>query len=75
MTTRLLPPQCASCARLAFPGPADTGHTCTAFPTGIPEQIWDNQVDHRQPYQGDNGQQWTPMVPGVEFPEWAMGGD
>lgn len=29
--------------------------TCKAYPKGIPEEIFNNEVDHRKPYKGDNG--------------------
>jgi len=32
-----------------------SGDTCAAFPDGIPEGIWDNEIDHRMPYPGDHG--------------------
>jgi len=28
---------------------------CDAFPTGIPQEIYFEQGDHRQPYDGDHG--------------------
>lgn len=38
----------------------DKSSTCDAFPKGIPEPVLLNQVDHRQPIEGDHGVQWEP---------------
>ena len=42
--------------------PSD-GRTCAAFPAedSIPLAIWQGEYDHRQPYLGDNGIQFTPV--------------
>jgi hypothetical protein len=46
--------------------------TCTAFSDGIPDDIWWNRFDHRQPHDGDHGIQWTALGE-AKFPTWAMG--
>jgi hypothetical protein len=66
MTVRPLP-QCATCLHLEV----DPEQTCTAFPDGIPDDIWWNRFDHRQPHSGDHGVGWEPLD-GAEFPDWAM---
>lgn len=38
---------------------------CTAFPDGIPVQIWTGGADHRQPIEGDHGIQYE-LRPGYE---------
>ncbi len=35
------------------------GHTCAAFPEGIPMPIWLGENNHRAPYEGDHGVQFT----------------
>lgn len=72
MTSRL-PPQCLSCAHWISPLESDgSTQTCAAFPDEIPESIWWNQADHRDPYEGDHGIRWEPLVGDLDFPEWAM---
>jgi 2'-5' RNA ligase len=69
--------QCApSCARYRSPfNPENTtglaGPFCAAFPGGIPDRIWRNELDHRQPVDGDHGLQWV-AAEGYEFPEYAF---
>jgi 2'-5' RNA ligase len=67
--------QCTpSCQRFLSPmAPANTTGVvaCTAFPAGIPDVIWENQFDHRQPYPGDNGLQWL-AEEGYVFPTYAL---
>lgn len=73
MTSRPMP-QCLACKHWFSPldreGDDET-QTCAAFPDGIPDDIWWNRADHRQPYDGDNGIQWE-ALDGATFPEWAM---
>lgn len=35
---------------------------CTAFPIGIPLQIWTGENDHRQSFLGDNGILFEPIL-------------
>ena len=45
--------------------PQPTRRTCAAFPDGIPREVHDGTVDHRQPYLGDHGIQFVEMVEGT----------
>ena len=79
MTSRP-PAQCLSCRHWTSPldrtdaSAPDPTQTCTAFPEAIPDDIWWNRVDHRQPHEGDRGVRWE-SLDGADFPEHAMGGD
>lgn len=73
--------QCGACVHYLSPldrddnQPGDDegsalGQVCDAFPAGIPDAIWGNHADHRQPLPGDNGIVWESN--GLAFPEYAM---
>ena len=72
MTSRIQPQCLPSCARFrSYLTTGAPGRRCEAFPDGIPEAIWSNRVDHRQPVEGDHGLRWTPRE-GAEFPQYAL---
>lgn len=65
--------QCSTCARFRSPfdRPDMSGPTsCEAFPDGIPEPVFFNGFDHRQPIEGDHGVRWESN--GEPYPEWAL---
>lgn len=35
--------------------------SCDAFPDGVPDAIFDNEVDHRRPVEGDRGLRFVPI--------------
>jgi hypothetical protein len=37
------------------------GRVCTAFPKGIPDEIWKGDNDHKRPYTGDHGIKLEPI--------------
>ena len=52
---------------------AANGPFCAAFPDGIPDDIWENRFDHRQPHEGDHGLQWEAVdAVAFPFPEYAF---
>lgn len=57
-------PQCALCVHLRM----EPERTCAAYRLGIPDGIWDNREDHRQPQPGDNGVRWE-SLDGTEYPQ------
>lgn len=50
-------PICLACRHLAQGSlPAASGEfRCTAFPDGIPDEIWNGGFDHRREFEGDRG--------------------
>jgi hypothetical protein len=63
-------PQCVVCKH--FNADDASQNACSAFPSGIPGAILDNEVDHREPVDGDNGIQWAPISEAAvsPFDEW-----
>lgn len=35
-----------------------TRKRCIAFPTGIPPELWNDEIDHTRPYPDDGGVQF-----------------
>ena len=63
MTTYAQPFLCLWCTRLhgRDDGPMPTELACNAYPKGIPDEILDNEVDHREPVNGDKGLRFKPV--------------
>ena len=52
-------PVCNLCKYFSVLGTIDKGiHICTAFPNGIPDEIWRGENKHTKPYPGDHGIQF-----------------
>ena len=63
--------QCDACRHFRGRQSFSVPFTCTAFPEGIPDAVFDNELDHRRPIDGDNGLQFL-AKPGDEFPGYAF---
>lgn len=63
--------QCHACRHLRGRRSFDDPFTCDAFPDGIPDEVYDNERDHRQPIPGDHGIQFSAKA-GDEFPAYAF---
>lgn len=68
--------QCGTCIHFRSPFSDENirgldGAFCAAFPDGIPDEVYGNQLDHRQPIPGDNGVRWEPDGD-VKYPEKAL---
>ena len=48
--------QCSRCRHW------EAGNLCLAFRDGIPDAIWENRHDHRDPYEGDGGIRFEPIA-------------
>lgn len=46
---------CSRCVHFNASSPLSKKKTCSAFPKGIPGEIWLGINDHTTPYPGDNG--------------------
>lgn len=71
MTTQLLS-QCNLCEHFRPPLGGGTT-TCAAFLAGIPRNVLDNEVDHRNSIDGDHGITWKSHK-GAAFPVEAFDG-
>lgn len=52
--------QCIDCAN--YLGKNEKGfHFCRAFPTGIPADVFWNEISHKEEVKGDNGIRFEPL--------------
>lgn len=58
--TSIAMPICIGCRHYdrSMPGP---GIRCTAFPDGVPDEIFESRADHRRPFEGDHGILFDPI--------------
>lgn len=63
--------QCQACVHFTVRQSFSDPFTCNAFPAGIPDAVRHNQIDHRQPVEGDHGIQFEAKA-GDEFPAYAI---
>jgi hypothetical protein len=57
--TTFVMPICMGCQHLTKDG--GWGYRCSAFPAGIPGEIMESRVDHREPVDGDRGIRFIPI--------------
>ena len=57
--TTIAMPLCPGCRHFNRDG--GWGFRCAAFPAGIPEAIITSEVDHREPFEGDQDIQFDPI--------------
>ena len=62
--------QCAACVHLKPRASLSDPFACDAFEV-IPDAVYGNDLDHRQPIDGDHGVQFEALV-GDEFPAYAF---
>lgn len=64
--------QCFFCARLHLQTKPKRGLlTCAAYPEGIPQTFFQNEIFHMEPYEGDHGLQFKPReIKGMILPDW-----
>jgi hypothetical protein len=53
-------PQCLSCRH--YVQDINSRNICTAFPSGLPPEIFTGDHDHLEPYPGDNGIRFEPIT-------------
>jgi len=63
--------QCNACRHLHPKANLDDPFTCTAFPDAIPDSVYGNELDHREPIAGDGGVRFA-AKPGDQFPAYAF---
>lgn len=58
---------CVSCKHFNAEESQKLGkNVCSAFPLGVPFEIFMGFDDHREPFEGDNGIKWEPK-PGFRY--------
>jgi len=61
------PAICLHCIHLEAP-PPKAFMRCEAFTHGIPDEIWQSKIEHRQTYPGDHGIQFEDGDPAWTAP-------
>lgn len=57
-------PQCFDCKH--FNGLVKNKKRCDAFPDGIPDEIFNNSIQHNKPYPDDNGIRFEKYISPLE---------